>query len=190
MKNINRRDWLKTSVMGLGSMSLLSGSLTAGTRSTGVKNWSNESMLWEVNPIYNEVKMKARLLANENPFGPSKSVQKAIAASISMGNRYGHGDADYLISMLAEKEGVKPENIMLGPGSTDLLEKTAIVLCQNGGNVVSADPSYMSLVNTARAMGGEWKAVPLNKDYSHDLPGMEEAIDADTKLSGYPPPPA
>lgn len=139
-------------------------------------------MLWEMNPIYNEVKMKARLLANENPFGPSKNVQKAISESISMGNRYGHGDAAYLISMLAEKEGVKPENIMLGPGSTDLLEKTAIVLCKDGGNVVSADPSYMSLVNTAKAMGGDWKAVPLKADYAHDLPAMETAMDADTKL--------
>ncbi|MEX2568275.1 MAG: hypothetical protein WD431_20180 [Cyclobacteriaceae bacterium] len=82
MKNINRRDWLKTSVLGLGSMSLLSPSLTAGTPTTAVKAWSNESMLWEMNLIYNEVKMKARLLANENPFGPSRSVQKAIAASI------------------------------------------------------------------------------------------------------------
>jgi histidinol-phosphate aminotransferase len=99
-----------------------------------------------------------------------------------MGNRYGHADAAYLIDMIAEKEGVKPGNIMLGPGSTDMLEKTAIVLCKDGGNVISADPSYMSLVNTAKAMGGEWKAVPLKLDYSHDLDGMESAIDSETKL--------
>jgi histidinol-phosphate aminotransferase len=184
MKNINRRDWLKTSVLSLGSMSLLSGNLLAksGNVATPSTTWSRESMLWEMNPIYNEVKMKARLLANENPFGPSAKVQKAIAESINVGNRYGHADAAYLISMIAEKEGVKPENIMLGPGSTDLLEKTAIVLCKDGGNVVSADPSYMSLVNTAQAVGGSWKAVPLKADYSHDLPGMTSAIDSDTKL--------
>lgn len=184
MKNINRRDWLKTSVLGLGSMSLLSGNLLAksGSSANATATWSRESMLWELNPIYNEVKMKARLLANENPFGPSTKVQKAIAESINTGNRYGHADAAYLISIIAEKEGVKPENIMLGPGSTDLLEKTAIVLCKDGGNVVSADPSYMSLVNTAQAVGGSWKAVPLKMDYSHDLPGMTSAIDSETKL--------
>ncbi|WP_162416167.1 pyridoxal phosphate-dependent aminotransferase [Cyclobacterium roseum] len=182
MKNFNRRDWLKTSVLGLGSLPLITGNLHAKTNVVSGKNWSSESMLWEMNPIYKDVKMKARLLANENPFGPSPSVQKAIAESISLGNRYGHSDAAYLIGMLAEKEGVKPENIMLGPGSTDMLEKTAIVLCKDGGNVVSADPSYMSLVNTAKAMGGEWKAVPLKMDYSHDLDGMEAAIDSETKL--------
>ncbi|MBD3628813.1 histidinol-phosphate transaminase [Cyclobacterium sp.] len=182
MKNFNRRDWLKTSVLGLGSIPLITGNLSAKTNSISTKNWSSESMLWEMNPMYKDVKMKARLLANENPFGPSSSVQKAIAESISLGNRYGHGDAAYLIDMLAEKEGVKPENIMLGPGSTDMLEKTAIVLCQKGGNVISADPSYMSLVNTAKAMGGDWKAVPLKADYSHDLDAMESAIDSETKL--------
>ncbi|SHN12368.1 histidinol-phosphate aminotransferase [Cyclobacterium lianum] len=182
MKNFNRRDWLKTSVLGLGSLPLITGKLSAKTNSASGQHWNSESMLWEMNPIYKDVKMKARLLANENPFGPSSGVQKAIAESISLGNRYGHADAAYLIDMLAEKEGVKPENIMLGPGSTDMLEKTAIVLCQHGGNVISADPSYMSLVNTAKAMGGDWKAVPLKADYSHDLDGMESAIDSATKL--------
>ncbi|MFC4873315.1 pyridoxal phosphate-dependent aminotransferase [Negadavirga shengliensis] len=178
---MNRRAWLKTSALGLGSMSLILDPLRAAPVSPG-KKWDKESTLWEINPLYNEVKMKARLLANENPFGPSAQVQKAISDAISSGNRYGHGDAAYLISMLAEKEGVKPENIMLGPGSTDLLEKTAIVLCKNGGNVVSADPSYMSLVNTAKAIGGEWKPVPLKPDHSHDLQEMDAAIDSDTKL--------
>jgi histidinol-phosphate aminotransferase len=182
MKNINRRNWIKTSMLGIGSISLLPGTLLGKGSAAAQKGWSRESMLWEINPLYNEIKMKARLLANENPFGPSPKVLKAISDSISLGNRYGHGDAAYLISMLAEKEGVKPENIMLGPGSTDLLEKTAIVLCKDGGNVVSADPSYMSLVNTAQAMGGSWKAVPLKKDYAHDLGGMQSAIDAETKL--------
>lgn len=184
MKNFNRRDWLKTSVLSLGSMSLLQGSLFAKSASSvQAVGWNNTSMIKEIiTPLDNEIKMKARLSANENPFGPSTKVQKAIAESISLGNRYGHGDAAYLISMIAEKEGVKPENIMLGPGSTDLLEKTAIVLCKNGGNVVSADPTYMSLVNTAEKIGGSWKAVPLKADYSHDLPGMTSALDGETKL--------
>ncbi|WP_035806223.1 pyridoxal phosphate-dependent aminotransferase [Lunatimonas lonarensis] len=183
MKNINRRNWLKTSVLGLGSISLASSDLFARNGGGSLSNWSSESMVKEIiYPPMNEIKMRARLSANENPFGPSAKVQKAISESIAMGNRYGHADAAYLISMIAEKEGVKPENIMLGPGSTDLLEKTAIVLCKDGGNVVSADPTYMSLINTAEKIGGSWKAVPLKSDYSHDLPGMSAAVDNTTKL--------
>ncbi|MEP1982170.1 MAG: histidinol-phosphate transaminase, partial [Maribacter dokdonensis] len=80
------------------------------------------------------------------------------------------------------EEGVKQENIMMGPGSSDLLEKTAMVFFQNGGNIVSADPAYMSLIKVAEATGATWKPVPLKKDWSHDLAAMEAAVDDDTKL--------
>ena len=126
--------------------------------------------------------LRARLLANENPYGPSPEAQQAIVDSISKGNRYGHAYANQLIEKLAEIEGVTPDHILLGPGSTDLLEKIAITLLKDGGNVVTGDPAYMSVVNTARAFEAEWKPVPLMADYSHDLTAMEQAIDEDTKL--------
>lgn len=181
MKQLDRRTWLKTSILGLGGISALPETLYA--LEARQSKWYSKSIVKEL-PFNADpaVAMKARLLANENPFGPSEKAIKAISNSISMGNRYGHSDAAYLISLIAEKEGVKPENIMLGPGSTDLLEKTAISLCRKGGNVISADPSYLSLVNTAIAIGASWKAVPLKDDQSHDLHGMLTAIDTDTKL--------
>ena len=83
---------------------------------------------------------------------------------------------------IADFEGVSAKNIMMGPGSSDLLEKTAMVLFMNGGNVVSADPAYMSLIRVAEAAGGTWKPVPLKSDWSHDLDAMEAAIDEETKL--------
>jgi len=181
MKQLNRRTWLKTSILGLGGISALPATLSASVSKSGL--WHSKSIVQEIpfNPDP-AIPMKARLLANENPFGPSEKAIKAISNSISMGNRYGHADAAYLISLIAEKEGVAPENIMLGPGSTDLLEKTAISLCRKGGNVISADPSYLSLVNTAQAVGASWKAVPLLENQSHDLKGMFSAIDSETRL--------
>jgi histidinol-phosphate aminotransferase len=181
MKQLNRRTWLKTSILGLGGISALPATLSASVSKSGL--WHSKSIVREMpfNPDP-AIPMKARLLANENPFGPSEKAIKAISNSISMGNRYGHADAAYLISLIAEKEGVAPENIMLGPGSTDLLEKTAISLCRKGGNVISADPSYLSLVNTAQAVGASWKAVPLLENQSHDLKGMLSAIDSETRL--------
>lgn len=127
-------------------------------------------------------KLKARLLANENPYGPSDKVRLAIMESAGKGNRYGHSAAAKLIDMIAEKEGVSAEHIMLGPGSTDMLEKTAITHFIDGGNIVSADPAYMSLIKTAMAFKADWKSIPLTKDWAHDLPAMEAAVDKETKL--------
>ena len=124
----------------------------------------------------------AKLNANENPYGPSPMAIEALQAAASKGNRYAWRELMALIEDLAEREGVGPENIIMGPGSSDLLEKTAMVLFREGGNVVSADPSYMSLIQVAEACGGNWKPVPLNKDWSHNLEGMKAAIDSQTRL--------
>ena len=126
--------------------------------------------------------MLARLSANENPYGPSEAVRHAITDAIGLGNRYGHEDAARLIDLIAAKEGVSKDHVMLGPGSTDLLEKTAIACFLKGGNIVSADPSYMSIINTARAIGATWKPVPLKADHAHDVQAMASAIDGQTRL--------
>ncbi|MEM8894908.1 MAG: histidinol-phosphate transaminase [Bacteroidota bacterium] len=124
----------------------------------------------------------AKLNANENPHGPSPMAVKALQEGASLGNRYAWRELFGLMDKIAEKEGVTAKNIMMGPGSSDLLEKTGVVLFLNGGNIVSADPAYMSMIRVAEATGASWKGVPLKKDWSHDLDAMEKAIDSDTKL--------
>ena len=126
--------------------------------------------------------LAAKLNANENPYGPSPKAITALQGVASKGNRYAWYELFDFIEKIAAKEGVKPENIMMGPGSSDLLEKTAMVMFMDGGNVVSADPSYMSLIRVAEATGASWKAIPCKEDWSHDLKAMETAIDSDTKL--------
>lgn len=126
--------------------------------------------------------LKARLHWNENPYGPNPKALAAFNDVAKSGNFYSWDSLKGLVGKIAVKEGVAPNQIMTGPGSSDLLEKTAVVLFQNGGNVVSADPSYMSLVEVVRASGGQWKSIKLTPDFQHDLDAMEAAIDSETKL--------
>lgn len=184
IKSLNRRDWLKTSLLAAGSFVTLPAFALPKSISNSTFSYSAESILGEYLPDFPiaESRMLARLNANENPYGPAPEVLKAISESLGMGNRYGHADAEVLIKMIADKEGVTPDHIMLGPGSTDLLEKVAISRFIIGGNIIAADPSYMSIVNTAQALGATFKPVSLAADYSHDLEGMANAVDADTKL--------
>lgn len=124
----------------------------------------------------------ARLMANENPYGPTPMALEAFKEAAASGNRYAWGELFALIDKIAAKEGLTKDNILMGPGSSDLLEKVGVIFFMNGGNIVSADPSYMSMMQVAQAVGAEWKGVPLKKDWSHDLKAMEKAIDKDTKL--------
>lgn len=188
LNKVNRRDWLKKGALALGAMAVAPQDLWA----SAVKEAqiSNRKFLYKSN-TFNEYTpprfpdmstVKARLVWNENPFGPSKNAVAAFQEAAFAGNHYSWGSLNALVDKIAEKEGVAKEEIMMGPGSSDLLEKTALVLFQQGGNVVSADPSYMSLVSVAEAAGGNWKAVKLTEDFQHDLVAMEAAIDEDTKL--------
>lgn len=126
--------------------------------------------------------LEAKLNANENPYGPSPMAIEAAKKATSGGNRYAWKELFRLIDKIADFEGVAFENIIMGPGSSDLLEKFAMVLFAEGGNVVSADPAYMSLIRVAEACGGTWKPVPLKDNWAHDLKAMESAVDAKTKL--------
>lgn len=185
-KSTNRRDWIKNTA--LSTSALLTGLSLAGEAKAkpafGMKPFKGQYNLLEKYHIAPQEleQMKARLLANENPWGPSKKAQAAIAAAAVKGNRYIYKSALKMVEILAAKEGVPVDHIMIAPGSTDVLEKVAFVLCRNGGNVISADPSYMSLVNTATTIGATWKNIKLREDFAHDLPAMASAVDGDTKL--------
>ncbi|UZO80159.1 histidinol-phosphate aminotransferase family protein [Aquimarina sp. ERC-38] len=185
---INRRDWLKKGFLTFGAMTIVPSEMWSNTVINAQQN--NRKFLYQ-NSVFDEFTppkfpdlstIKARLVWNENPYGPSKKAAKAFQEKVFEGNHYSWKSLGELVKKIATKEGVEPDQIMMGPGSSDLLEKTALVLFQNGGNVVSADPSYMSLVSVAKAFGGDWKAIKLTADYQHDLEAMEAAIDDQTKL--------
>ncbi|WP_318840671.1 pyridoxal phosphate-dependent aminotransferase [Reichenbachiella ulvae] len=185
----NRRDWLKTSLMTIGGMAIAPHLSYSETPRVSISPDANGD--FQYSPFFKEfvpqIKIDrnlalARLMANENPYGPSPMGLEAFTKAAASGNRYAWSELFALIDKIAAKEGVTAENILMGPGSSDILEKVGMVFFLEGGNIVSADPSYMSMMKVAEAIGATWKGVPLKKDWSHDLKAMEKAIDADTKL--------
>ena len=187
--NLNRRDWLKRGLLTAGGVIAAPYVSFADTASAPLQLDKQGNAIYS--PFFKEYLvddsrtfpvLEAKLNANENPYGPSPMGLEALKKSAAGGNRYAWKELFQLVDKIATFEGVSPKNIMMGPGSSDLLEKTAMVLFMNGGNVVSADPAYMSLIRVAEAAGGTWKPVPLKDDWSHDLDAMEAAVDKDTKL--------
>lgn len=186
---LNRRDWLKKGMLTAGGVMAAPYFSFAETSTVPLQLDQNGDAIYS--PFFKEYLpedfrefpvLEAKLNANENPYGPSPMALDALKNSAAGGNRYAWKELFQLVDKIAKFEGVTAKNIMMGPGSSDLLEKTAMVLFMNGGNVVSADPAYMSLIRVAEAAGGSWKPVPLKDDWSHDLKAMEAAIDEETKL--------
>ena len=186
---LSRRNWLKSGLLTAGGMTLAPHLSLSEVARAPLKFDTQGNALYS--PFFKEhahrsfpdpKKIKAKLNANENPYGPSPKAVSALQGVATKGNRYAWFELFELIDKIAAKEGLAAKNILMGPGSSDLLEKTGMVLFLEGGNVVSADPSYMSLIRVAEAVGASWKGVPLKKDWSHDLAAMEKAIDSETKM--------
>ncbi len=167
----SRRQWLKSSAL------LAAGLATAPFVSQASPVFQRRELLRlddDLNPSPGLPDLRVRLLANENPYGPSPAVKEAIVASLSHGNRYPYDRSGELVKKIAEKEGVNENCVMLGPGSTSLLDLIAIGLVGQG-TLLSADPTYPSLAETVRSVGGKCRSIPLTSTHAHDLKAMENA---------------
>ncbi|HNP33738.1 MAG TPA: aminotransferase class I/II-fold pyridoxal phosphate-dependent enzyme [Flavobacterium sp.] len=122
------------------------------------------------------------LRSNENPYGPSPLARKAFADNANISNRYNWDVAEQLISDLAKKNSVKDENILLGAGSTEILDLVAKFASLDKGNYVIADPSYDYWTVTMDNLGLKKNKIPLTSDKRINLEAMLEAVNKDTKL--------
>jgi histidinol-phosphate aminotransferase len=115
----------------------------------------------------------AKLSSNENNFGIPDSVMKAMTNAWKYANRYGYPDGD-IVQAIATHHGVKPENILLGAGSGEILDVTGTTFLLGGKKVLGCDPTYGSVYQHATAIKADAIKVGLKADYSQDIPKMIE----------------
>jgi histidinol-phosphate aminotransferase len=115
----------------------------------------------------------AKLSSNENNFGIPDSVMKAMNGAWKYANRYGYPDGD-IVGAIAAHHGVKPENILLGAGSGEILDVTGTTFLLGNKKVIGCDPTYNSVYQHATAIKADAVKVGLKADYSQDIPKMIE----------------
>jgi histidinol-phosphate aminotransferase len=118
--------------------------------------------------------MMAHLSSNENCWGPPESVMKAMNNAWKYCNRYGYPDGN-LVGEIAKLHGVKPENILLGAGSGEILDVVGTTFLLGGKKVLGVEPTYSSVYQHATSIKTSAIKLPLNKDYSQNIPAMIKA---------------
>lgn len=118
---------------------------------------------------------------NENPYGPSRVGIQSIVESIDMANLYADDPTD-IVNLLSELNNVAPENIMVGSGSSEVLNVGGLLAGMAGGSVVCADPTYQALLRYAENAGAKIIRVPVKEDLGTDIDAIKRAIKRDTKL--------
>lgn len=182
--SINRRNWIKSSAFMAGGLAFFSGTISklaampvAKKLNPLAKRYTDLDAIAEAPPV-----LKARLLANENPFGPSPAAKKAIQEAIDLGYQYPMQSMGMLYDKIANYEGISASNILMESGSSPLLLAAAMFYSKGGKSIITGDPSYDDLPSHAEKLEGKWVKVPLTADYKLDLDAMEAKIDANTGL--------
>ena len=170
MTGISRRNWLKSASLG-GGLAMLGG--------TGLVSSLSAEEIRKYNP--RPLDGPVRLGSNENPYGPSEKMRQAMTAAFDNGCRYPWSYNASLVKMIAEKEGVPEDHIVLVAGSTEGLKVTGITFAQ-GGEIISCAPTFLSMMEYAELWGTNINWVPLNKDLDFDLDEIEKRVSHETRL--------
>jgi histidinol-phosphate aminotransferase len=110
----------------------------------------------------------AKLANNENPYGPSDAVMKAMNDASKYANRYGYPDGG-LVEAIAEHHHVKPENVLIGCGSTEILKIVDDAYLPDHKVVVGVDPTYETVYRYATNSKAKAIAIPLTKTHDADM---------------------
>lgn len=167
--SLNRRDWLKASGLAAAALALNSSPALRAQHETRRA------------PTAKKI---ARISGNENPYGPSQMAAMAMMSNLENACRYPTGDeTGKLLDLLAAKNGVKPENIILGLGSSEVLAQYAMWVTKKSGpgEVVTALPGYNKFTGEMVALGSKLVIVPLDANMVHDVDAMAAKVGPDTK---------
>lgn len=169
MTKFDRRQWLKSAGLA-GSFAFF-----GGIESTA-KSISAFEKKFNPRPFASPVKLSS----NENPYGPSEKVRKAMQDAFDQGCRYPRNYG--LAEMLAKKEGVTPEHIVITAGSTEGLKITGLTYGLDNGQIIAAKPTFLAMMNYAEQFGTDISWVPVDDNMMHDLDAMERRVTNNTKL--------
>lgn len=128
-----------------------------------------------------EVSQIVKLASNENPLGISPKAYEAMQDTLEEIARYPDGNSFALRDAISRKFQLKPDQLVFGNGSNDILELAARTFLTPGSEAIYSQHAFAVYPLVTQAVGAKGVVVPA-VDFGHDLTAMLKAITAATKL--------
>jgi histidinol-phosphate aminotransferase len=122
-----------------------------------------------------------KLASNENPLGPSPKAVEAVRKSLDRSHFYPDGSGYYLRRKLAEFHQLDMSQIILGAGSTDLIELVARTFLTAGDQGITSQSAFYIYRLAIEEMGAELLQTPLREN-AFDLAAIAHAVTHRTKV--------
>lgn len=119
-----------------------------------------------------------RIASNENPLGPGQHVLDVIVSKFPEAGRYpfnARQQEPVLVKAIASKYGVSNDQVVLGPGSGEILSNAVRAFTSPTKPLATAWPSFENPRDTAKKVGTEVRAVPLDANLKIDIDKLVEA---------------
>jgi histidinol-phosphate aminotransferase len=112
---------------------------------------------------------------NENSLGMSKrAVEAAQYATLTAGNRYPDGAVEKLRELLAKIHNVSAAQIILGNGSTEVIQAVITAAEGVGSKVIEPSPTFGDVRRYAKAEGLEVIQVPVGEGFETDIAALKK----------------
>lgn len=121
-----------------------------------------------------------KLDAMENPWPMPEEIKQGWLDELSAVqlNRYPDPVASDLLPLFRSVMEIPAESaVMLGNGSDELIQAILMAVAGDNSTVLAPAPSFVMYEVLARACGLSFAGVPLQQDFSLDMPAMRAAID-------------
>jgi histidinol-phosphate aminotransferase len=122
-----------------------------------------------------------KMASNENPLGPSPKAVAAVRGALDELHYYPDGSGYDLKAIVSRKIGVRPENLVLGNGSNDVLELVARAFLTTADSAIYSQHAFMVYPLVVQAIGAKAIEVPA-RNFGTDLDALARAVRADTKM--------
>lgn len=124
--------------------------------------------------------MILKLDSNENPYGCSISVQEALGA-FDRFHQYPDAQATSLRERLAIYCGVKPDSIMVGNGSDELIDLLLLSILDPGDEVIIPEPTFGVYRARTELFGGKAVNAPRTASFDLDVDALLAAVTPRTR---------
>lgn len=119
-----------------------------------------------------------RIDQNENPVGPGPKAVEALLGALKYAGRYPTNSrpaAREVTAELCRMFSMKPEHLVLGAGSSEILRNVERAYVSATRAYVAASPSYDKVERFAAQLGAPLRLVPLDSAGKFDFKGIKEA---------------
>ena len=122
-----------------------------------------------------------RMMSNENLLAPSEHVLQAIVEAAKLGNLY-PGSGPELRRKIGELAGLTADYVVLGNGSTDVINFVTHTFIAPGDEAIIPVPTFPMYEARVKVTGGTPVTIPMTPNFYWDMGAILDAITPKTKL--------